>query len=81
MVTGGIDDGDVINPHSMDPQTMLRFVKSLGAWHGKVIVIACEPAEIEEVGWGLSDAVTEAVDRAAALVIETIAEMQCTNSL
>jgi hydrogenase maturation protease len=80
-VTGGIDDGDVINPHSMDPQTMLRFVKSLGAWPGKVVVIACEPAEIEEVGWGLSDAVAEAVDRAAALVIETIAEMQCTNSL
>jgi Ni,Fe-hydrogenase maturation factor len=60
---------------------MLRFVKSLGAWPGKVIVIACEPAEIEEVGWGLSEAVAEAVDRAAALVIETIAEMQCTNSL
>jgi hydrogenase maturation protease len=73
---GAIHDGDVINPHGMDPQTMLRFVKSAGAWPAKVVVIGCEPAEIEEVGWGLSDQVSEAVERAVDLILETIAELR-----
>ena len=51
-VEGGIEDGEAINPHGMDPQTVLRFVKSIGAWPGRVVVIACEPAEVEEMGWG-----------------------------
>jgi hydrogenase maturation protease len=75
-VPGAIDDGDVINPHGMDPQTMLRFVKSVGAWPGKVVVIACEPADVEEMGWGLTDQVKQAVDRAIDLVVETIKELQ-----
>jgi hydrogenase maturation protease len=75
-VPGAIDDGDVINPHGMDPQTMLRFVKSLGAWPGKVVVIACEPADVEEMGWGLSDQVKAAVDRAVDLVFETVTDLQ-----
>ncbi len=75
-VLGSIEDGEAINPHAMDPQTVLRFVKSLGAWPGKVVVIACEPAEIEEMGWGLSEQVKEAVQRAVDLVVETIDEMR-----
>jgi hydrogenase maturation protease len=71
-VDAGIEDGQVINPHGMDPQTVLRFVKSLGAWPGKVVVIACEPAEVEEMGFGLSDGVAGAVDAAVNLVLETI---------
>jgi hydrogenase maturation protease len=74
-VQGAIEDGETINPHGMDPQTVLRFVKSVGAWPGKVVVIACEPADVEEMGWGLSDDVREAVDRAVDLVVETIGEM------
>ena len=75
-VPGGIEDGDVINPHGMDPQTVLRFVKSVGAWPGRVMVIACEPADVEEMGWGLSDEVRDAVARAVDLVVETVAELQ-----
>jgi hydrogenase maturation protease len=75
-VHGGIEDGEVINPHGMDPQTVLRFVKSIGAWPGKVVVIACEPADVEEMGWGLSESVTEAVDRAVDLVLETVEELR-----
>ena len=29
---------------------MLRFVKYVGGWPGRVFVIACEPAEVEDVG-------------------------------
>lgn len=75
-VPGGIEDGDVINPHAMDPQTVLRFVKSVGAWPGKVVVIACEPAEVQEMGWGLSDAVSAALDRAVDLVLQTVEQLR-----
>jgi Ni,Fe-hydrogenase maturation factor len=37
-----------------------------------VVVIACEPADAEDAGWGLSDHVGEAVERAVGLVFETI---------
>jgi hydrogenase maturation protease len=75
-VEGGIEDGQVINPHGMDPQTVLRFVKSIGAWPGRVVVIACEPAQVEEMGWGLSGEVQAAVERAVDLVLDTIRELR-----
>jgi hydrogenase maturation protease len=80
-IRGGIEDGETINPHSMDPQTVLRFVKSIGAWPGRVVVIACEPNEVEQMGWGLSDDVQEAVDRAVELVLETVGEVLAGASL
>jgi len=79
-VAGQIEDGDTINPHGMDPQTVLRFVKSVGAWPGRVMVIACEPADVEQMGWGLSEQVAEAVERAVELVVETVDELRCTSS-
>ena len=75
-VEGKIDDGEAINPHGMDPQTVLRFVRSIGAWPGKVVVIACEPAEVEELGFGLSADVHAAVERAVELVLETAGELR-----
>jgi hydrogenase maturation protease len=74
-VRGGIEDGATINPHAMDPQTVLRFVKSIGAWPGRVVVIACEPGDVEQVGWGLSDDVEQAVERAVELVLDTVDEL------
>jgi hydrogenase maturation protease len=75
-VEAGIEDGQMINPHAMDPQTVLRFLKTLGAWPGKVVVIACEPAEVEEMGLGLTGEVERAVDGAVELAIETIQELR-----
>ena len=75
-VEAGIEDGQVLNPHGMDPQTVLRFVKTLGAWPGKVLVVACEPARVEEMGIGLSDDVARAVDGAVELVVRTIGDLQ-----
>jgi hydrogenase maturation protease len=75
-VPGAIEDGDAINPHAMDPQTVLRFVKSVGAWPGRVVVIACEPENVAEMGWGLSALVGGAVDRAVALVLETVEDLR-----
>ena len=79
-VPGAIEDGELINPHGMDPQTVLRFLKSAGAWPGRVIVVACEPADVGEMGWGLSDQVADAIERAAALVLDTVEELRCMSS-
>ena len=75
-VEGGIEDGEAINPHGMDPGTVLRFVKSVGGWPGKVVVVACEPAAVEEMGMELSDGVAAVVERAVDAVFEQIAELQ-----
>jgi hydrogenase maturation protease len=71
-VDGEIEDGQMLDPHGMDPQTVLRFVKYVGGWPGQVFVVACEPEVVEEVGFGLSDAVGGAVARAVDLVLETV---------
>jgi hydrogenase maturation protease len=75
-VEGGIEDGAVIDPHAMDPQTVLRFVKSVGGWPGKVVVIACEPSSVGEMRWGLSEPVEGALDRAVELVLKTVEELR-----
>jgi hypothetical protein len=41
-----------------------------------VFVVACEPEIVEEVGFGLSDAVGGAVVRAVDLVLETVKELR-----
>jgi hydrogenase maturation protease len=75
-VDGQIEDGQMLDPHGMDPQTVLRFVKYVGGWPGRVVVIACEPEVVEDVGFGLSDTVKGSVSRAANVVMDTIAELQ-----
>jgi hydrogenase maturation protease len=75
-LSGPIEDGDVINPHGMDPQTVLRFVGAIGGFSGRVVVIGCEPGEVDEVGLGLTPAVDEVVERALALVTDTIEELR-----
>jgi hydrogenase maturation protease len=72
-VEGQIEDGQVIDPHGMDPQTVLRFVKYVGGWPGRIFVVACEPEVVEDVGLGLSESVKASLARAADVVVETIA--------
>ena len=75
-VDAAIDEAAPIDPHGMDPRTVLRFVKAVGGWPGRVVVVACEPASVEEVGIGLSGPVEAVVDRAVELVAETIDELR-----
>ena len=75
-IAAGIEDGELLDPHGMDPQTVLRFVRAVGGWPGRIVVIACEPAEVEEMGIGLSAGVSAAVERAAELVAATIEELR-----
>src|SRR5262249_28284386 len=75
-VGGAIEDGEVIDPHGMDPRTVLRFVNAVGGWPGRVVVVACEPAVVEEMGLGLSEQVAGSVERAVEIVLETIARIR-----
>ncbi len=73
---GQIEDGQMLDPHGMDPQTVLRFVKAVGGWPGRVFVVACEPEVVEDVGFGLSEPVSGALARAVDVVLDTVAELQ-----
>ncbi|HET6505417.1 MAG TPA: hydrogenase maturation protease [Baekduia sp.] len=71
-----IEDGEAIDPHGMDPRTVLRFVGAIGGFNGRVVVVGCEPGAVDDVGLGLTPAVAGAVDRALALVGETLDELR-----
>jgi Ni,Fe-hydrogenase maturation factor len=45
------------------------------------VVIACEPAEVEELGIGLSEEVQAAVERAVDLVMQTAEELRASAAL
>jgi hydrogenase maturation protease len=75
-IASEIEDGDAINPHGMDPHTVLRFVNAVGGFTGRVVVIGCEPGEVDQVGLGLTPAVEAAVEGALKLVLDTIDELR-----
>jgi hydrogenase maturation protease len=72
---GPIEDGEVLDPHGMAPQNVLRFIKYIGAWPGRVVVVACEPADVQAAGFGLGAAVANAVEPAVELVLSTVREL------
>lgn len=74
-----LEQGGPIDPHGCDPVTVLRFVKSIGAWPGKVFIVACEPENVEDFEIGLSETVNAAVDNAVELVEEIIKEIYVPN--
>ena len=70
-----LEQGGPIDPHGADPVTVLRFVKSIGSWPGKVVVVACEPESVDEFEIGLSEPVDSAIDPAVEMVEEIIGEI------
>jgi len=70
-----LQEGGPIDPHGADPVTILRFVKSMGAWPGKVLVVACEPESVEHFEIGLSEPVNAAVDKAVEMVEDLLKEI------
>lgn len=70
-----LEQGGPIDPHGADPATVLRFVKSIGSWPGKVLIVACEPETIEDFEIGLSEPVNAVVDNAVEMVEGIIKEI------
>ncbi len=61
------ESGFVMDAHGMDPEMVLGILKDLGGKVGRVVIVACEPAEIDE-RMGLSEVVEHAVDEACRVV-------------
>jgi hydrogenase maturation protease len=62
-------DGAVVDGHGMDPRAVLALLHTLGGDVGRVLVVGCQPARLDE-GMGLSDPVAAALDDAVRLVAD-----------
>jgi len=67
-----------IDAHSMDPETVLNLVKSLGGEPKRVLVVGCEPATFgpeNEGQMGLSEPVQNALNEAVSMVEDLVARL------
>jgi len=68
-----------VDPHSMDPATVLRLVDALGGRPPRVLVVGCEPAALDlddEGHMGLSPPVEAAVDEAVRMIESLVADLE-----
>jgi hydrogenase maturation protease len=63
----------LFNAHGMQPDVIFAMLDMLGAQAGRVLVVGCEPASVEE-GMGLSEPVAAAVDQAVRVVLDLVAK-------
>lgn len=66
--------GSLLDAHGMEPVAVLGLLATLGGSVGRVLVVGCEPATIEE-GIGLSEPVARVVAEAVRVVRELVAEV------
>ena len=64
-IDASIEDGQEVNHMGMDLQTVLHFIKHVGGWPGRVMVVPCAPG-------GGEGAAGAAVDQ----LFTTVAELQ-----
>jgi hydrogenase maturation protease len=68
-----------IEPHGMDPASVLRLVRALGGTTPRILVVGCEPAalDLDDAGeFGLSAAVEAALDEAVTMVESLVRDLQ-----
>jgi hydrogenase maturation protease len=70
----GDDVAPTMEAHSMSPAVVLDMLAGLGGRVGRVLIVGCQPASLEE-GIGLSAPVAAAVDRAVEAVDELLVEL------
>ena len=58
----------VADVHLANPDRVLSMAKTMGALPARVRIVGCQPAEVDELGQGLSAVVAAAVDPAVATV-------------
>jgi len=61
----------LLDAHGMQPDVVFRMLDLLGADAGRVLVVGCEPASVDE-GIGLSAPVAAAVDEAVRVVLDLV---------
>lgn len=63
--------------HDLDPASVIGLLSGLGGSVGRMLVVGCQPASVEE-RMGLSPAVEAAVDEAIAVIQELVQEQLST---
>lgn len=62
-----------VDGHGLDPASVLALVERLGGRLGRVRIVGCEPASVDE-GMGLTPAVAAAVEPAVEAVLALVRE-------
>jgi hydrogenase maturation protease len=65
-----------VDAHTMSPDVVLTTLARLGGSVERIVIVGCQPADLQE-GMGLSPAVEAAVDAAADLCLEVVADIAC----
>ena len=77
--TGSEPDSHPVDAHTMSPDIVLATLARLGGSVGRVVIVGCQPADLRE-GMGLTPAVRDAVDPAAELCLEVVADLAHVNA-
>lgn len=67
----------MLEPHSLDPAKVLRFIGAMGGGCERLVLVACEPATFgdeHDGAMGLSPPVADAIDNAVAAVERLVDE-------
>lgn len=62
----------VADVHLANPERVLTMAKTMGNLPARVVIVGCQPAEVDELGEGLSPPVEAALDVAIARIEETV---------
>jgi len=71
--SGPLQGSQLFDAHGMQPDVVFGVLKMLGAQAGRILVVGCQPASLED-GIGLSEPVAAAVDEAVRVVTTLVAE-------
>ena len=69
-----LDGGHVPDVHLANPERVLAMAKGLGVLPPQIVIVGCQPAEVDDLGEGLSPRVERAVEIAAREVERTVRE-------
>ena len=67
-----LDGEHVPDVHLANPQRVLTMAKALGCLPPRIVIVGCQPREVDELEQGLSPEVERAVGLAASKVEETL---------
>jgi hydrogenase maturation protease len=67
----GLAEAGIVDAHGMDPASVLALLRSLGGRIGRLLVVGCEPADVDD-GIGLSGPVAGALEEACRVVRQLI---------
>jgi len=67
----GLAEAGIVDAHGMDPASVLALLRSLGGRIGRLLVVGCEPADVDD-GIGLSEPVAAALEEACRAVRQLV---------